>query len=1497
MARKTVWLGLAIAVLVVISQGNVLGYSGEQVAVKDDTVQNAFVITLTMPTVVLQGEQYPVKVEWKSTDPNATCCQWSLYEDSVSIAGSGFAPLEGSYTTTRTASAMHSYYAKGRSIGGAHGWPPYAQTITLWAYQDMHEGISRGSYDERQSFASTVDVGSGNLNLDYQLTHIVPTNNLPHNFTLYYNSLDVATDWPVTDTVKPLGPKWTHNFNQCLRQNGNTIIHIAPDGRRVFYNDPLLTNVSFSELPQYGGYSTISWTGNTYILTQKDRTVLTFDSAGILLSITDRNNNSVTLDYVDSKLSVINLPNGRTINLSYWSGTSLIQYVTAPAPGSVGSVTITLNYDTGVLLNLYDGTTGSGTWRRDFTYLPGNLIRTVTEAISAGQSNLVTYGYDANNRCRSITKQINGTDRTRYFDYTSAVQTAIGNYEGFTSTVTYSYTIASLQTELDAAGNLITRTFDASGNLLSLENARGYITRYEYNTQGNLISATDTTDCTTQYFYEDPVNPDLPSRIINPLGITTALFYDERGNLTGRADGLGSDPDISQVISYTYYAQTDPNKGKLYEEIRHPVSPTSTATQILTRYTYTANGYLWKKAVDPDGLNIIYEYSYYPSGQVERAYNPYTTSANANTYYQYDDRGNNTRLTDPATVVTEFGYNLMDNLIQRTDNYGGSNPGPVVTRYDRDNLGRLTSTVVDYGGLNITTNADYDLESRVISTTDPAGATTEYDYLDNGWLNYINRRVTDTGYAYTYYFYDANGNKTGQIDPEGHSISYTYNTLDKLENIQVWLGAGISQTTTYIYDLCGCCAASTVRDPRGNETYTKYNDLKQVELVRGPAPQYITTKYVYDRAGRNTEVIGPWEDTGQTGNPPAGAPRRYTVYDKADRIVRIYTNTAGHAETNYGYDVSGNTRTIIDPVNAVTVEQYDDNNRLDRVTVDPGVLNEQTKYTYDNLGRQTEIIAAYGTASATTTTSVYDNASRVISSYTGSVLYATHYRYNQRGQQTLVTDANGNTTGYEYELGGALKRTTNALGHYVDYAYDKDGNRISVTYYRSITPGLNAVTTNYTYYANHLLESATYPGFSGANNNTNWYDGNGNLYRKLDANGNDIYYDYDAYNRLLTKTCGSSVTGYGYDALGNILSTKVNGSLESENSYDDLGQLITATNRTFSPYKIVGYAYYEDGTRSAMTSTDSSLVTYTYDKAKRLKTVDYNGANAATYNYNVLGLRQNLNYGNGAYANYTYDDVTRWLTGVTNKKGTGGATVSSFTYTHDLVANRQTMTLVNGDVITYTYDAGYQLTSELRTGATAYSIAWAYDGLGNRLAQNKGGVWTNYAYNDANQLISDTVNSTTTLYGYDANGNMTAKSAGVSLWNWAYNFENKQISHTDSSRVTSYYSYDVAGRRVSKDANGVLERYLYDGANAIADYNWQGVIQTAYITPFLDQNLMMVRGADKYYFMQDGLGSVRNIMDSQNTRKTYDYYAFGELLSETPNNNNLPNRYRYTSRE
>jgi len=61
----------------------------------------------------------------------------------------------------------------------------------------------------------------------------------------------------------------------------------------------------------------------------------------------------------------------------------------------------------------------------------------------------------------------------------------------------------------------------------------------------------------------------------------------------------------------------------------------------------------------------------------------------------------------------------------------------------------------------------------------------------------------------------------------------------------------------------------------------------------------------------------------------------------------------------------------------------------------------------------------------------------------------------------------------------------------------------------------------------------------------------------------------------------------------------------------------------------------------------------------------------------------------------------------------------------------------------------------------------------------------------------------------------------------------------------------------------------------------------------LDENVSMTRNGNTYYYMADGLRSIRNIAESdEDTANTYDYYAFGDTLGTETQRSPSLNRTR-----
>jgi len=121
---------------------------------------------------------------------------------------------------------------------------------------------------------------------------------------------------------------------------------------------------------------------------------------------------------------------------------------------------------------------------------------------------------------------------------------------------------------------------------------------------------------------------------------------------------------------------------------------------------------------------------------------------------------------------------------------------------------------------------------------------------------------------------------------------------------------------------------------------------------------------------------------------------------------------------------------------------------------------------------------------------------------------------------------------------------------------------------------------------------------------------------------------------------------------------------------------------------------------------------------------------------------------------------------------------------------------------------------------------------------------------------------------WDYWGNMT------SWWNHGFEWDDSDRLTTFDKANSTADDFTVAylpgsWKRYKRVQDTTAEYFIFDGDNVVASYASDGSRNALYLTPGLDDNLSMTRGENTYYYMQDGLGSVRTIVDtSENTQNT-----------------------------
>ncbi|MBK7420068.1 MAG: hypothetical protein IPJ44_12845 [Nitrospira sp.] len=280
----------------------------------------------------------------------------------------------------------------------------------------------------------------------------------------------------------------------------------------------------------------------------------------------------------------------------------------------------------------------------------------------------------------------------------------------------------------------------------------------------------------------------------------------------------------------------------------------------------------------------------------------------------------------------------------------------------------------------------------------------------------------------------------------------------------------------------------------------------------------------------------------------------------------------------------------------------------------------------------------------------------------------------------------------------------------------------------------------------------------------------------------------------------------------------------------------------------------------------------------------------ASYVYDALSRRIATTLSNGTQTTYSYDPASQ-VTNILHQLTATSAQINKADYLYNGVGNRTSLTDRRGSQ-TFGYDNLDRLTSASHP-LLGTPQNFAYDPVGNRTT---GGT----VVNAGNQLTADTNHT----YQYDDNGNLTRKTllATGNYTQYTYDVENRltQVQEfaagNPTAVTTSTYRYDGLGRRIEKVANGQTKRYVYDGEDILLEYDGANTLQAKYTHgPGIDAPIAVTKGADTFFYHQDGLGSVTDLSDAAGaTAKSYSYDSYGNIL-ESPGTLEQP--YTFTGRE
>lgn len=550
----------------------------------------------------------------------------------------------------------------------------------------------------------------------------------------------------------------------------------------------------------------------------------------------------------------------------------------------------------------------------------------------------------------------------------------------------------------EPAGGVERRSHDNAGNCISRTDARGAVTRFEYDalhrltatvdalggrtstaydSRGNIVSVTDSMGGVTRYYYDAY---GLKRSITDALGYTTRYSYDLLDRLIASVDPAGGIESRGYDAAGNCVEMVDKNGFLTRIEVDRlgRVTNTTDALGYTTRKTYDALGNLIE-ARDRRGNCMKYRYD--ALGRVVSVVDP----ASNTVVFAYDGGGNRIREAAPSGKVSVFGYDRFGRMVVKVIGAGCGEARQ--TRYDHDSMG------------------------RVIRETDPLGYAVETHY-------------------------DANGNKTNVVDRRGYSTRMEYDAMNRLLRTTDAMG----NTSAVEYDGVGRIIKATNR--RGHSTFHSYDAAGHLTGLKDAEGNCFSN--CYDRVGRLCEEIAP------------NGRRTRLVYDANGQLTNRIVGAAGENDRSeaYEYDAMGRQCRVIDAAGGVAVKDYDANGnvvREARLTAAGQCLRARTTQydsrnlpiavqdflgntwhtEYDSSGRKTAEVDPLGNR----TTYVYSIFDDIVS-VTGPLGHVSASRFDRCGRLEEVVNPLGGRTRFQYDPNGNRTMVVNDNGYAVLTAYD-----------------------------------------------------------------------------------------------------------------------------------------------------------------------------------------------------------------------------------------------------------------------------------------------------------------------------------------------------------------------------------------------------------------------------------------------------------------------------
>lgn len=729
---------------------------------------------------------------------------------------------------------------------------------------------------------------------------------------------------------------------------------------------------------------------------------------------------------------------------------------------------------------------------------------------------------------------------------------------------------------------------------------------------------------------------------------------------------------------------------------------TSTTTTPDTRITEQDWNATSRQLVEVRAPGLTTHYAYWPNNRLKQVTQTDTTS-------QTNVFGS----TQGLQRITSYSYTYYNgtglpfDVLVDSLTVDGPLPGTSdTTIYKYDLQGRLLSTTNAAGQAQ--QFANFDSRGQPQTTTDANGVVTELGYHSRGWLETVTVK-----------------------DPANNTA------LDAVTSY-AWYPNGTLEQLTF---------------PDGSFLHYEYNDARHLIEIQNNLGEKVTF---------SPNAVGEWVES-RTYDTSATMKRLQTrAFDELGRLMDLFGNHGQH--THYGYDTNNNLGTIV---------ENGDNRTL------------TTSMNYDTLDRLKEVLKPVTTEQNGTPSTVnvntsygYDGASN-LTSVTDPKGNITSYIYNGFGDKIQQTSPDTGVTQYWYNAQGSLSDQQDARGVHVQYHYDTLG-RLAWIEYPSVSDDIHYYYDEISSdnpYAKGRLTRVT----DGTGSTQYRYDHRGNITRNtrtLDDQTFITEYRYNLANNLtgITYPGGRIVSYTRGDALGRItgLTTRKSGS-EPEQT--------VLTNVTYLPFGPLTQFNYGNGlTRQVPYDLDYRIDQITVSGSVTPLNLDY-GYDAFN---NITSILNGVD--NGRSETFAYDDLHR-LQHAYGFYINGTNPIDHIRYEYDPVGNRASRELSLGGIQqsseSYSYNSlSNQLDSISRTaGGTTQVRSLQYSDAGNLESEtNFDGINKTYAYNDNNRLINLSENSLEKgEYQHNALGERVKKTSNGATVHYLYGLQGELLAEADAN--------------------------------------------------------------------------------------------------------------------